>query len=337
MRVHRETLLRTSTAVLLAVGLGACDQPRAKCNIARGIFSARYTLVAGTVTGGSSCETQLAALAGEELYVQGYSQRKSGTNYPDSDNLRVGIISSTQQGILSRAECSGVASTAGDTSYAIGGFSSSKPDDNDFCHVPTLTASQVTVTAQDSCQPDPCQPALAPEPAHDARYEWSNVRVYVTAAANGTQFGADLKYTMDGCSAQYKVVAIYPSVSCAGFPSTVLNPATGDDAGSNEADPRADAGLGGMDGATEPAPDAAAGSDASEHVEGDAGGFVPPADCDPPAPAAPAPIADDKLCSPDAPLSPDGPTGSNINPAFMVQCDSQLLRCVLSGDPPSLR
>ena len=52
------------------------------------------------------------------------------------------------------------------------------------------------------------------QPATSVKYEWSNVRVYDTAAATGTQFTADLAYTQDGCTAQYHVFAVYPAVSC---------------------------------------------------------------------------------------------------------------------------
>ncbi len=339
MRLHRETLLRISSLALLAAGVTACDQPQPKCNIARGSFSARYRLVEGTIGGGSECEATMRALAGEELWVEAYTQAKPGTSRPDSNHLKIGILSTTQQGIITRAGCSDVTSTSTETPYALGAFVSAKPDNDDFCYVPVLTTSQVTVPEQESAQCDPCQPPLPAEPAHDARYEWSNVRVYVTAAANGTQFGADLKYAVDGCSAQFKVSALYPSVSCAGLASTTTNPATGDDAGGEDGGLVADAGAGGMDATLEG--DAALGADSDVpaddgSVETDAGEFVPPDDCDPPAPPSPDPVADESLCSQSAPIT-GGASGSNINPDFMVQCDPQQLRCVLSGDPPSLR
>ncbi|HEX5658729.1 MAG TPA: hypothetical protein VFX59_16130 [Polyangiales bacterium] len=321
MRAHRETFLRFSSLVVLTAGLVACDQPSPKCNIARGLFSARYTLVPGSVTGTGTC----GELLGEELWVAAYNQRKPGSTNPDPDHIQVGIISTTTQDIKSRAECSGVASTASETPYALGSFASSKPDSDDFCHVPTLTPSQVTVAEAEAADCDPCQPTFPTEPAHDVRYEWSNVRVFVTAGANGTQFAADLKRSIDGCSAQFKVTALYPSVSCAGYPVVDMNPATGDDAGLEDGGPVADAGLGGMD--AEVDTDATIG-------EEDAGEFVPGPDC--PAPPPPNPIPDETLCSQDAPIT-GGPSGTNINPEFMVQCDQQQLRCVLSSDPPSLR
>jgi hypothetical protein len=339
MRLHRETL-RISSLIALAAGLGACDQPSPTCNIARGLFSAKYTLVPGTVTGTGDC----GSLAGEELWVAAYTQPKGNSTAPDPKKLSIGIISSTQKGFLDRASCSGVENTSTETPHSLGAFASSKPDKDDFCYVPTLTPTQVTVgeaAAAEGGQCDGCNPPLPIEPAHDARYEWSNVRVYVTAAANGTQFSADLKYAVDGCSAQFKVTALYPSVSCAGYPIVDMNPATGDDAGAEDGGLFADAGLGGMDAAVDTdaaIDDASLPGEDDAAAEGDAaeepGEWVAPDYCG----TAPTsnPIPDETLCSQDAPMT-GGPSGSNINPEFMVQCDVQQLRCVLSADPPSLR
>ncbi len=52
----------------------------------------------------------------------------------------------------------------------------------------------------------------------DLKVEWSNVKVYVTAKAPGTQFTADMTYseTIDGvsCTAKYRAVGIWPVVDC---------------------------------------------------------------------------------------------------------------------------
>ncbi len=46
-------------------------------------------------------------------------------------------------------------------------------------------------------------------------YEWSNLRIYNTPEIPGTQFTADLRYTENGCTAEYTVKGIWPVVSCA--------------------------------------------------------------------------------------------------------------------------
>jgi hypothetical protein len=63
--------------------------------------------------------------------------------------------------------------------------------------------------------PELIVPKTGTTPGTDIKYEWSNVRVRVTTAYEGTQMVADLKYTQDGCTAEYTVVGLWPAVSCA--------------------------------------------------------------------------------------------------------------------------
>jgi hypothetical protein len=55
-------------------------------------------------------------------------------------------------------------------------------------------------------------------PATDLKYEWSNVKFYVTAAATGTQFSADVKITLNGCEANYSAIGMWPAIDCTPFP-----------------------------------------------------------------------------------------------------------------------
>lgn len=55
-------------------------------------------------------------------------------------------------------------------------------------------------------------------PAADLKYEWKNVNFYVTAAATGTQFSADVAITLNGCTAEYKAVGMWPAIPCDEFP-----------------------------------------------------------------------------------------------------------------------
>ncbi|AUX43792.1 uncharacterized protein SOCE26_052470 [Sorangium cellulosum] len=48
------------------------------------------------------------------------------------------------------------------------------------------------------------------------KFEWSNLRVFVTAANLGNQFEADLAYSEAGCTARYKVLGLWPQVDCSG-------------------------------------------------------------------------------------------------------------------------
>jgi hypothetical protein len=51
-------------------------------------------------------------------------------------------------------------------------------------------------------------------PAVEIRYQWSDVRVLAIPRAPGTQMVANLEYTENGCTAQYEVWAMWPSVPC---------------------------------------------------------------------------------------------------------------------------
>jgi hypothetical protein len=147
---------------------------------------------------------------------------------------------------------------------------------------------------------------LPAQTAVDIKYEWSNVKVYVSASAYGTQLSADLVYTKDGCKATYRVSAVYPVVSC-GVP---LNPPAEEPAGEPPVNPDdVDAGT-----------DDDAACPPEEPVE-DPGEMV----------------ADDSLC--DAVPAPESGSivGSGINPDLAVACHPDLLFCVLKKDPPAWR
>ena len=281
--------------------LSACDQPRPRCSIAHGDFAARYTLIDST----GPCESPLL---GETLGVHAYYEPRSQRDRrPDFNKTSIAIQPSTLTGLLANAVERGEPNPE-DRPFAFGGFAQSEPSE-DFCMVPTLSTARVRL-------PDLPEKALEcevlpPEPAVDVSYTFSNVKVYVTAGAYGTQLAADLTYTKGECTARYQVTAVYPAVYCGVEESTA---APGEP----------------MDGGMmEPAEDAAALQDADQSDV-----FVPAADCEPP----PGPqVPDDSLCSAVADPEQGRDIGSGINPDFAVQCDPELLYCVLSSAPPSLR
>jgi hypothetical protein len=97
--------------------------------------------------------------------------------------------------------------------YALGSFSSQYPDASDLCTVTGLSAARTVL----SSGPTPS----AAFPTSDVENTWSNVKVYVTAAAQGTQFSGDVTYTVNGCSATYHAVGVWPAHSCT---TPVLDP-----------------------------------------------------------------------------------------------------------------
>ncbi|MCP3101933.1 hypothetical protein LZ198_23995 [Myxococcus sp. K15C18031901] len=84
---------------------------------------------------------------------------------------------------------------------AIGDFAIT-PDEKSLCHADTFT--EATVDA-----------AATPTAAHTTiSYQFSNVRVYSAPSAPGTQITGELKYTRDGCTANYIFRGMWPAVGC---------------------------------------------------------------------------------------------------------------------------
>jgi hypothetical protein len=126
----------------------------------------------------------------------------------------------------------GRTNTASDGSvYSLGPFTSGRPDDQNFCNVPTLSKTHVVLAEVAPTPDDPTTPdddSTPGQPALDITLEWSNVKVYVTAANYGTQFEADLLDTRltttgESCAITYHVVGLAPAVSCAGMDAD-MNP-----------------------------------------------------------------------------------------------------------------
>lgn len=232
MTVRSKALLKGAlflAATLPLFGAPGCDQPRVACVTGRGDFAAKYTLRSGT----GAC----AGMKGEVVGVQSYNA--SNGDRPDLEKISVALRAVSLGDLVQHAEDQALTDTTpGHQPYALGAFSTPVPGGDDFCAVPTLAPAQQDLPLVPAIPPDPTvpnDPGTPEQPATSVKYAWSDVRVYVTAAATGTQFAAELEYTQDGCTAQYHVVAVYPAVSCAdadGKPSSALcSPDADPDAG----------------------------------------------------------------------------------------------------------
>ncbi|MDJ0764131.1 MAG: hypothetical protein QNJ97_14210 [Myxococcota bacterium] len=100
--------------------------------------------------------------------------------------------------------------------HSLGDFDSSSPS-NDVCTVSDLNEAELEL--DEYIIPGDPDAGVEDEtvPAQHVSYEWSNVKVLVTAAWIGTQIVADLKYTDHNadCEAEYKVQLLWPAVPCA--------------------------------------------------------------------------------------------------------------------------
>jgi len=107
--------------------------------------------------------------------------------------------------------------------YALGTFTTLEPDESNYCAVaaPTPAVQEFSAGVSD----DPMlSPVYTDQQTH--RYEWSNMKLYVTAGAPGTQFSADVKYTLQAtnpttmqnldCTFEYSAVGLWPAVRCEG-------------------------------------------------------------------------------------------------------------------------
>lgn len=190
--------MQAGLLVVLAALLTSCEQPKIQCTVGHGGFAAKYTLKPGSKVGEGDCDTLRGEIIGMEKY-----NPSSAKNREVQDLERALLyIRPTGLGVLALEAQDAGLEVDSKAVLSMGEFTSVDPDENDVCTVPTLTAAELDLPASDE------------RPATKIRYEWSNVRVYVTAALPGLQMTADLKYTKDDCTASYSVVGLAPAVSC---------------------------------------------------------------------------------------------------------------------------
>jgi hypothetical protein len=210
MTTHK-TMPRVLLTLTLALAAAGCSQPPPYCLLGRGDFAAKYTLVSGT----GACST----LTGEVVGAQSYNYPQAGSPLPDLKHGSIALLPATIGDLTDRA----ASQDLGDEDlthkpYARGDFDAARPGDDDFCAVSKLSVAEENLPAVPAVPPDPeipDDPGLPEQPATQLRYEWSGVRVLCSPAYQGTQFVADLTYDRDGCSATYRVSAVYPAVPCA--------------------------------------------------------------------------------------------------------------------------
>jgi hypothetical protein len=193
-------LVSVAVAALVAPST-ACHQQAPQCSIGRGDFIARYTFVSGP----GSCR----ARKGEKIGAQAYSAAGEGAK-PDLDKTSVALEGESLGLLVDNAAAAG-ASDPDPThkAYAFGGFTTAAPV-SDFCEVPGLSKAQQVLPAVAA----DADKSVKAQPATKISYEWTNLRVYVTTSAYGTQFTADLLRTENSDVCVYQVQGMYPYVDC---------------------------------------------------------------------------------------------------------------------------
>ena len=177
--------------------LGGCaaEQQDPQCVVARavsdgstGSFATTYALKPGQDTA-SAC----AKLKSEAVGLQKYFNQDP--NARDSVGVRT-----AQVGTLLRDKTFQVDASTPAQANSVGDLTTEAPGPDNFCEVPTLSDTRLVGR-------------LGTTPV-DLTYAWSNLRIYNTPDVPGTQFIADLRYTANGCSAEFTARGIWPVVSC---------------------------------------------------------------------------------------------------------------------------
>jgi hypothetical protein len=201
-RLSHGNLLLGTLAVAGAIVLGSCDQPKLPCAPSNGLFAVKYTLVEGS----GAC----AMLAGDNMTLHPYAN--VGKGRPDFHHMPVGMRSELIGNLVAKYKGDGAPELSSPDLSSVGPVTSDAPSDDGFCEVGTMNPTKVMLEAV-AADPTAMPPTDA-LPATTIQQDWSNVRIYVTARNNGTQFSGTVKYTQDACTATYKVRGLFPSIEC---------------------------------------------------------------------------------------------------------------------------
>jgi hypothetical protein len=245
MRFTKQVLF--TGVALAATGLISCSNPKPECTVGQSGFptqgfAVRYILKDNP----SNCPV----MTGEIIGMQSYHPSKEGDEQVrDFSKTRIAMRTQSAGELywmiedwFGRESPEALAAQPN----AIGDFDAAEPDASDFCHVPTPSESRVTFpgvsydlggpcTSNEECVDLTLAPSATCQPAGDAgemscfvdyapteiAYRWSNVEVYVTAQALGTQFKADVEIEINQCTAKYTAVGMWPAIDCTDYTGNV--------------------------------------------------------------------------------------------------------------------
>lgn len=226
IRLHGPSALITA-ALLSQVG---CKQPDLDCTSAHGTFAASFELKKG------AADSPCGGLTVDILGMQTYFAEGGPNGTPKFAESTVAIRA---QYLYAYAYDTFLGAMAGEDDSmsdwlkqlddllgdpdSIGDFTVGV-DGEGFCSVPKMSRVDLTLpeiveipaVEDDPSTPDvdETDPGAPGQAAATLRYEWDNVKFLVTADAQGTQFVGDLKFTQDGATCEYHVLAVYPDFGC---------------------------------------------------------------------------------------------------------------------------
>jgi hypothetical protein len=341
-----KNIILASIVIPVGVLVASCGQPPVTCTVSPALpYAAKYTLTSGD----GAC----AELPGDLVGFGAYNPQKvvNGEVQPDLNQVSMAIRTNLLGSQVAFALDNGVVdATEGHAPHAFGPFVDAFPDANGICR-PDLAPAEQTLAAVEEDLGDPEDPDddIPAQAATSVKETWTDVEVFVTAAALGTQVKGTYTLEQDGCTATYDVIALFPEVFCS---EIVPDPDLAaiaivsiDDSGPD----------GTVEVQTDGAHNLAAG-DVIEisGVDDDERSFdgtytvltvtddtfttaeIDPFDGDDPDPAGDSgevqrlvEVGNADLCSAVAIPEKGLPTGSGISPDFPVVCDPELFLCVI--------
>ncbi len=185
-------LMGWSLSAAAALVLGACNtEVDEQCVVARAVFEGSTGSFATTYTlkEGESPDRACAQLKPEAVGLQKFY----GVAASDPDTV---AIRTARMGKLLADFKVTPDPASPNKPYAVGPLTTEAPGPDNFCEVPALVPARLEV------------------PGQTFSYDWSNLRIYNTPEIPGTQFVADLRYTENDCTAEYRVKGIWPVVRC---------------------------------------------------------------------------------------------------------------------------
>lgn len=225
MNARRFTgLLGAGLALFAAAGASNCaDQREPECQVAAGgVYAVRFTQQSETGDCAFDPETDplasfKAPLKGGEVGMRPFVVLGSD-GYADYDVPVKVAAQFLPMGELRDDAAGRLPASAFDPErgiYAFGQFTTPTPQ-GDICTVPSfepgvLSIPEIPVRPEDLGDPDDEEdddPGDPGQPAIEARAEWSNVRVLVSAAYPGAQFAGTFTYTFNGCTRVYEALGV---------------------------------------------------------------------------------------------------------------------------------
>jgi hypothetical protein len=194
----------------------SCSQPKTECQVAMAAAGYGYA-VTYKLKSTPSAECAAGVMTAEVIGMELYHPPTADKSTYDPSKTTVAIQSDALEYEAANRDPD---ADPNHHAWSLGAFDSVEPDSNDICKVSTFSvnAEQDLPAVPGTGGAGGGGTGTPPVPEHDVKYQWSNMRVYVTAAAPGTQFEADLTYTTNvgdtSCAFEYHAVGLWPAVNC---------------------------------------------------------------------------------------------------------------------------